>query len=150
MKNILIAATIALAATAASAVDVGVTVGRDYADTNRNVAGVTVGQKLANDVVVTAGYERTNAGEDQNRYSATAGFELARLGQVAFSPKVGVAYLDNSKSGDGYAMTVGFGAELPLTPALSLTADISRQFGQDRVEQFNGNRFTTGLKYSFR
>ena len=58
MKKFAIASLIALAATAASALEVGVTATRDYSgEPNRNGAGLTVGQKYGA-VGVTAGFER--------------------------------------------------------------------------------------------
>ena len=149
MKKILIAFVMAITAVAASATEVGVTVNRDFAGDNRNGAGITIGQKYANGVSVTGAFERTEVGEYQNRYSVTSGYALAKLGLVTVGPRLGVAYLDNASSSNGYALLVGVGAELPLTNAVSVTAEFGRQVGQDRIQQFDGNRFTTGVKYSF-
>ena len=44
---------------------------------------------------------------------------------------------------------VGAGVSYPLTKQVSATADYSYQFGQKRVDQFNGNTVAVGLKYSF-
>lgn len=149
MNKFLIATVLAITAFAASATEVGVTVNRDYAGDNRNGAGITIGKKYANGLSVTGAFERTTVDENQNRFSVTGGYALAKLGPVTVGPKLGLAYLDNANSRDGYALTVGIGAEMPLTHRVSLTADFGRQFGQDRVQQYDGNRFTTGLKYSF-
>ena len=149
MKNILIAATIALAATAASALELGVTTGRDYASDNRNSVGVTLGQQYGA-YNVTGGVERSTVGEnDQNRYSLVGGYDVAKFGTVTVTPKVGVAYLDNQNGPDGYAMTVGVGATVPVTKTVSVGLDVARQYGQTRVEQFNGNRATVAVKYKF-
>ena len=62
MKKILIATAIALAATAASALEIGTTVTRDYAGTtDRNVGGITLGHNYGA-TTVTAGFERFTAG----------------------------------------------------------------------------------------
>jgi hypothetical protein len=149
MKKILIAATIALAATAASALELGVTAGRDYAGDNRNDVGVTLGQQYGA-YNATAGVERSTVGEnDQNRWSLVGGYDVAKFGSVTITPKVGVVYLDNQKGPDGYAMTVGVGASMPITQTVSVGVDIARQYGQDRVEQYNGNRATVAVKYKF-
>ena len=149
MKNILIATTIALAATAASALELGVTAGRDYAGDNRNAVGVTLGQSYGA-YNVTAGVERSTVGEnDQNRFSVTGGYDVAKFGSVTITPKIGVAYLDNQNGPDGYAMTVGVGATVPVTKTVSVGLDVARQYGQDRVEQYNGNRATVAVKYKF-
>ncbi len=150
MKKIAIASLIALAATAASALEVGVTTTRDYSGVeNRNGAGLTVGQKFGA-VGVTAGFERFTKGtNDQDRYSLVAGYDVAKLGPVTVTPKVGVAFLNNQTGQDGYAMTVGLGTSVPVTKQVSLGVDVARQYGQDRVSQFDGNRVTVGVNYKF-
>lgn len=149
MKKILIATAVALAATAVTAAEFGVTATRDYAGANRNGTGITIGEKFGK-IGVTAGFERTTAGNnDQDRLSLTTGYDIARVGQMTIAPKLGVAHLNNQAGADGYAMTVGVGASVPLNKSVSLTADVARQYGQDRVAAFDGNRVTVGLRYKF-
>ena len=149
MKKIAIATVIALAATAASALELGVTTARDYAGDNRNATGVTVGQQFGA-VGVTAGFDRATLGtNDQDRYSLVAGYNVARVGPVSVAVKGGAAYLNNQTGADGYAALVGVGASLPVTKAVALTVDATRQYGQDRVKASDGNRVAVGLKYSF-
>jgi outer membrane autotransporter protein len=150
MKKIAIASLIALAATAASAVEVGVTTTRDYSGaTDRNSGGITVGQSVGK-VGIAAGFERFTAGNnDQDRFSLVAGYDVAKIGPVTVTPKLGVAYLNNQTNKDGYALTVGVGASVPVTKKVSVTLDVARQFGQDSVSKFDGNRATAGVKYSF-
>jgi hypothetical protein len=149
MKKFAIATIIALAATAASALEVGVTTARDYAGTDRNAVGVTVGQKFGA-VGVTAGFDRATLGtNDQDRYSVVAGRDVAKIGPVSVAVKAGAAYLNNQTGQDGYAALVGVGASLPVTKSMAFTLDATRQYGQDRVKAFDGNRVTAGVKYSF-
>jgi hypothetical protein len=149
MKKFAIATMIALAATAASALEVGVTTARDYAGNNRNATGVTVGEKFGA-VTLTAGFDRATLGtNDQDRYSLVAGYNVAKLGPVTVAVKGGAAYLNNQTGQDGYAALVGVGASVPVTKQISLTVDATRQYGQDRVTSFDGNRVTAGVKYSF-
>jgi opacity protein-like surface antigen len=179
MKKIAIASVIALLATTASALEVGVTAGTNYAKTNnadcgfvvgpstctqgtdRTEYGITVGEKFGK-LGVTAGFARSNGGSSitqptdgvyrdqvQDRYSLVAGYDVAKLGPVTVTPTLGVAYLNNARDTDGYAMTVGVGASLPVTKQISLTADYARQYGQDRVNQFNGDRVNVGVRYKF-
>jgi opacity protein-like surface antigen len=149
MKKVLIASVIALAATAASALELGVHVTRDYSGSDRNYGGITLGHNYGA-MSATAGFERSSVGtNDQNRYSLVGGYDVVKLGTVTVTPKVGVAYLDNQVGSDGYAMTVGVGASVPVTAKISVTADFARQYGQDRVNQFDGNRVSVGLKYKF-
>ncbi len=149
MKKFAIATMIALAASAASALEVGVTTARDYAGTDRNAVGLTIGQTVGA-VSVTAGFDRATGGtNDQDRYSLVAGYNVAKLGPVSVAVKGGAAYLNNQTGQDGYAALVGLGASLPLNKNTALTVDATRQYGQDRVNSFDGNRVTAGVKYSF-
>jgi outer membrane autotransporter protein len=150
MKKILIATAIALAATAASALEVGVTTTRDYSGAdNRNSGGITVGQRFG-PVGLTAGFERFTTGtNDQDRYSVVAGYDVTKIGTATVAVKTGAAYLNNQTGSNGYAMTVGAGISVPVTKQVSVGVDVARQYGQDRVSQFDGNRVTAGVSYRF-
>lgn len=149
MKKFALATVLALAAVSASAVEVGVTGTRDYSGDNRNFGGITIGQHYGA-VSATAGFERsTVGGNDQNRYSLVGGYDVAKFGPVTVTPRVGVAYLDNQTGSDGYALTVGVGASVPVTKQVSVGLAVDRQYGQERVNTFDGNRVTASVKYAF-
>lgn len=149
MKQVIIASMFALAATTASALEVGVTGGYDYAGDGRPTAGVTVTERWGK-VGLTAGFDRSTKGDnDQNRYSLVAGYDVLTLGQATVAVKAGGAYLDNQLGSNGYAAVVGVGATYPLTKNIAATADYAYQRGQDRVSQFDGSRVTVGLRYKF-
>jgi hypothetical protein len=150
MKKLAIASMLAVAAISASAVEVGVTSTTDYsAPTARQGFGVSVGQQYGK-VSVAGGFERfTKGANDQDRYSVTAGYDVAKFGAVTVTPKVAVAYLNNQTTSNGYALAVGVGATLPLTKQVSAGVDVARQYGQDRVKDSNGNAVTVGLRYAF-
>lgn len=149
MKKIVLASALALAATAASALELGVTATRDYSGSDRNFGGVTIGQNYGK-LSATVGAERSSVGgNDQNRFSLVGGYDLAKVGPVTVTPRLGVAYLDNQTGQDGYAMTVGIGASVPVTKQVSVGLAVDRQYGQDRVNQFDGNRVTAAVKYRF-
>ena len=114
MKKLLFVALLT-ASLGASALEIGVTGTRDYSGSDRNGMGITVGQKTGA-VGVTAGFERFTAGtNDQDRYSLVVGYDVAKFGPVTVTPKIGAAYLNNQTTADGYAMTVGVGASVPVT-----------------------------------
>ena len=150
MKKFAIASLIALAATAASALEVGVTTTSDYSGADkRSGYGFTVGQSYGK-LSATAGFERfTAGGNDQDRYSVVGGYEVAKVGPATVAVKTGVAYLNNQTGANGYAMTVGAGVSVPVTKQVSFNVDAVRQYGQERVNQFDGNRVTAGLSYRF-
>jgi outer membrane autotransporter protein len=150
MKKFAIASIIALAATAASALEVGITSATDRSGaTARQGVGATIGTQVGA-VGVTGGFERfTKGANDQDRFSVTAGYDIAKFGPVTVTPKVAVAYLNNQTSADGYALAVGVGATVPLNKAIDFTLDASRQYGQKRVQDSDGNAVVAGLKYKF-
>lgn len=146
MKKIVIASVLALAAFASSAVEIGlVGTQKDGVDT----FGVTAGQSFGK-VNATAGFNRAFSSINrQDRYSVVGGYEVAKLGQVAVSAKAGAAYLENQASSNGYALTVGAGASLPITKQVSVGLDVYRQYGQERVNAFDTTYATANVKYSF-
>lgn len=148
MKKIAFATILAVATISASAVEVGLTATRDYAGVNRNGGGITIGTQVAG-FGVTGGFERAQLGQDQTRFSVVADKQVATLGPVALTGRVGVAYLDNQTSRDGFALTAGVGANYVLTKSTTLTLAADHQYGQTRVGQFDGNRVTVGLKTGF-
>jgi hypothetical protein len=145
-----IASILALAAASASALQVGVTTTSDYSGINKTTgSGITLSKPIGA-FGVTAGFDRFTAGSnDQDRYSLVAGYNITKIGPVTFTPKLGVAYLNNQHGADGSALTVGVGASMPVTKTVSLTLDAHRQYGQDRVQQSDGNRVAAGLAYRF-
>ena len=144
-----LASIIALSALAASAVEVGINTTRDFAGDGRNSVGVTVGQQYGK-LGVTAGYERFDSDvNDQDRYSVVGSYDVAKFGPVTVAGKVGGAYLSNQVGENGYALTAGVGASVPVTKAVAFTVDYTRQVGQQRVSQYDGNKISAGLKYSF-
>lgn len=149
MKKIAIASIIALAATTASAWEVGVTAARDYSGDNRNAVGVHLGQKYGA-VGVGVEFDRAVRGaDDQNRYSLVGTVDVAKVGPASLYVKGGGGYLDNQTSQDGYAVFLGGGVSVPVIKNVAATLDITRQYGQSRVSQYDGNRATLGLRYSF-
>lgn len=149
MKKIVIASLMILSAMAANALEISVTGSRDYAKVDRNGVGITVGQAFGQ-IGATAGIERfTQGANDQNRYSLLGSYNLPNTGPAKISVKGGVAYLDNQSGADGAAWVAGAGVAIPVTTKVSATLDLTRQFGQTRVNSFDGNKVTAGLKYSF-
>ena len=180
MKQIVIASLLAIASISASALEVGVTIGNNYAKnsasrshepiigpmqwsngTDRTEYGITIGEKFGR-VGITAGFAQSNGGtpitiptdgpykdQAQNRYSLVAGYDVAKIASVTFTPKLGITYLDNARDANGYAVTLGAGVSMPITKRITLGVDYVRQHGQARVNQFNGNRIQFSTRYTF-
>jgi hypothetical protein len=149
LKKVLFA-TLATLALSASAIEVGVNGTRDYSGSaDRTGYGVTLGDKFGA-IGLEAGYNRfTQGSNDQDRYSLVASYDVTKVGPVTIAVKGGVAYLDNQTGANGYAVTAGVGASVPVYKSLAATLDYRRQEGQNRVSAFDGNQVAVGLKYAF-
>jgi len=149
MKKVITALILATAVSSAFGVEVGVNTTRDLSGTNRNSNGLTVGQSYGK-VGITAGYDTLTKGKvDQDRYSVTGSYEVAKVGSIGVAVKAGAVYLDNQSGKDGYAITGGVGASYPLTKVVAATVDYRYQMGQSRVSASDGNAIGVGLKVSF-
>jgi hypothetical protein len=149
MKKIAIATIIALSATAASALELGITGSRDYAGNNQNGAGITIGDK-AGKLGGALGFQRFDRGtNDYDRYSLIGSYDVANFGSTTVAVKAGGAFIDPVRGQSGYALVVGAGVSVPVTKAISVGLDVTRQYGQDRVSQFDGNMVTAGVKLRF-
>lgn len=148
MKKIALIATLALAAGMASAADFGARVGYN-GGTEKNSAGITVGQKFGA-LGAEAAFDRSTDGKlNVNRYSLVGSYDVAKVAGATVAVKAGGAYIDPSKGADGYAGLVGFGVSYPVTKEVSLVADYAYQKGQARVRSFNGNTVSAGVKVAF-
>jgi opacity protein-like surface antigen len=150
MKKFAIASLLAIAAISASAVEVGITaVDQTTPNPNRYGYGVTVGETMGV-YNVTAGLSRFyREANDQTRFSLVGSREVYKAGPVSLTGRVGYAYLNNQTGEDGSALTVGVGASVPVAKNVTAGLSIDRQYGQNRVSQFDGNIITAGVKYSF-
>ena len=150
MKKLAIATLVALAATTASALEMGVTASRDYSGVeNRNGFGVFVGDRAGRGAIQFGVEQFTHGSNNQDRVTAIGSYDLTKAGPVTLSARGGIAYLNNQTSQDGFAGLVGVGASVPINKALSFDASVVRQYGQDRVSQFDGNVVTAGLRVKF-
>lgn len=150
MKKFAIASILAIAAISASAVEVGVTaVNQATPNPDRYGYGVTVGQGFGA-YNVTAGISRFNReANDQTRVTLVGSREVYKAGPVSLTGRVGYAYLNNQTGEDGSALTVGVGASVPVAKNVTAGLSVDRQYGQNRVSQFDGNVVTAAVKYSF-
>jgi outer membrane autotransporter protein len=148
MKKSLLAIAMLGAIGTASATEFGLSVNRDHA-TERNAYGFTLGQKYGS-VTAQVGFERfTKGNNDQDRYSAVALYDVAKLSAASVYVKGGAAYLNNQVGADGFAWLAGVGVNIPVAKNVSAVVDLTHQFGQNRVSRFDGNTFGVGLKVSF-
>ena len=141
MKKIVIASILATAAIAASAVEVSVSGVRDY---NLDKDGYRVGATVAG-LSVSA----TRIEDSYNRYAVGKDFAIAKVGTVGISAGGAVVYQDTVSGSDGYGLTAGVKASVPLAKNVDLVAGVERFAGQERVNRFNGTVGTVGLNVKF-
>ena len=149
MKKIALATLLAVAVGSASAVEIGLTTQRDYSQ-DRNGFGITLGQQF-DKVSVTGGFERyTQGSNDMNRYSLVGGYDIAKVGDLTITPKIGVAFIDPTTTSSGWQGSVGVGASYAIAKNVAITADYRYQTDlQTRVDNFNGNVISAGVKVGF-
>ena len=154
MKKVLFALALSMGLIGtASAVNFGVNGGVMTGGNDGGLAGVTVGEKWGK-IGVDAGFAR-GWGQDttSDRWTLVAGYDVAKLGSVTVTPKVGYGYIDNSNttiannSPSASVAIVGLGGSLPITKKISATADYAYQFSGSSNN--NANVITAGLKYRF-
>jgi len=144
MKKFTIAvlATLSLAASAAEVTVSGVT---DYTGTDKS--GVRIGTTYQG-----IGLSYTRIEDRYNRYAVGKQFEITKLGPVVFSAGGSLVYQDTLVAADktnGYGVTVGGKATLALNKSVDLIAGVERFYGQDRINQYNGNTGSLGLAVKF-
>ena len=149
MKKLLLTSALICFISSASALEIGINTGYSYAGADRATYGVSVGDKVGA-IGLAATYDRaTKTNNDQNRYGVIASYDVAKVAGATVAVKSGVAYLNNQDGTNGFAGSVGAGVSYPLFKDVALTADYRYQAGQKRVESFNGNTLTAGVKFSF-
>lgn len=149
MKKFFAITALSLVTLSASALEVGITGGRDFSGSDRNYGGVTLARSMG-PVSVALGVTRTAVGaNDQNRWSVVGGYDVARVGPVTITPTLGVAYLDNQRTDNGLALAAGVEASMPVTKKVRAVVDWSHQVGQSRVSASDGNRVGVSVRYKF-
>lgn len=148
MKKLFAMTAIALAATTASALEVGVR-GVHTQESSPDMVGLTVTKRVGVLNVEAAVDRSTRGAQNVNRWSLTGSHDVAKVAGVTLAAKAGVAYIDPSVSQNGVAALVGVGATYPLTKKVSLVADYAYQRAQYKVSDFSGNTVSTGIKVAF-
>jgi opacity protein-like surface antigen len=147
MKKMIFVAAL-MAAVSAQAVELGINVSRDTANSDRTGYGFTVGQKYGQ-TGIEAGFDRYTTGTELNKYTLVGSYDVAKFGAATVAVKGGGAYIDQKNTTDGYAWLVGAGVTYPVAKQVSLTADYRYQAGQSRISSLDGSTISAGLKYSF-
>jgi predicted porin len=129
--------------------------------TNREEFGITVGDR-GGPLGLKLGISRSSGGSPvtlptdgpfkdntQTRYSIGGSLDVVKLGTANIAITASETYLHNSRAANGVAANIGAEIRYPINKQVSLTANYDRQFGQSAVKQFDGNRVSAGVRYSF-
>ena len=146
MKKFLTALALFAFGSMAMAADVGVSAVRDSnLDQNGARVTLTTGKVLG----VTPQLSVTNV-DGYTRYAAGAEAGLFAVGPVKVSAAGAAVYQNTAGAGtNGYGLTAGVKAVLPLTKNIDATAGVERFYGQDRINGFNGSVATVGIVARF-
>jgi hypothetical protein len=148
MKKTLIAAALALSATAASAWDLTVNANRDIT-ADRNGAGLALGHTVKG-VNLAVGVDRFDYKRGNvDLYSLTSSYEVIKVMGVGISPQIGIAYNDSELGRNGWALQPGLALSVPVTKKVALVTEVRRQIGEDKIKYLNGNAVSVGLRTSF-
>jgi hypothetical protein len=144
MKKTIIASLLAITGTAFAA-DVSVSAVHDYTNGNE---GFRVGTSVSG-LSLTA----TQIENKYNRYAVGKDFSITKIGPVELIAGAAVNYQDTVpntvRNKDGYGLTVGAKAVLPVTKNVDLIASAEHFAGQSRISKSEGNVGSIGLKVKF-
>lgn len=91
----------------------------------------------------------THVNDAYTRYSVGADFQVAKVGPVALSATGSTLFQDTRVGENGFALTVGAKASVPLNKSVALVARVDRFYGQERVSNLNGTVGSVGLSVKF-
>jgi hypothetical protein len=95
------------------------------------------------------GYVGMSSGRTQDRFAVGREKEIMSFGKVGVFAGSEVAFLRNATSSSGFAFSPFVGAEYALTKNTGVAVIVARQYGQDRVKQFNGTSTVVGIRTNF-
>lgn len=146
MKKMIIAAILVGATFAASAVEVGVSAVRDgTADKN----GARVTASVGSIAGFTPQLSATHIDGVYTRYGIGGQYALTKVGPVALAATASVVYQDSNAKANGYGVTAGLKATLPLTKRIDLVAGVERFAGQHSIVGSNSTVSSLGLNVKF-
>ena len=144
MKKTIIASLLAITGTAFAA-DLSVSAVHDHKNGNE---GFRVGTSVSG-FSLTA----TQIENKYNRYAVGKDFSITKIGPVELIAGAAVNYQDTVpntvRNKDGFGLTVGAKAVLPVTKNVDLVASAERFAGQSRISKSEGNVSSIGLKVKF-
>lgn len=152
MKKLVLMAILTTAAIAASATEIGARYSAGYAangDKQGDSNGLVINQPIGAGVGAEVAFDRAVTGAAKvDTYTALATYNVAKVAGATLTAKAGGAYVQTTGL-DGYALVAGAGVSYPLTKSVSVVADYSYQLGQNRVQAFDGNKVSVGVKFGF-
>jgi len=146
MKKTLMAVLLGMTLSASTlALDAGLSVGRNTgvkADVTQLSVGTDVlGLRLAG--------EFETARNQYHAYGVSLGKEFPVLGSLSLGGKVGISRFDSVNGKDGTVGRYGVSASCAVAKNVSIVGDMTRSFNVQDAQQFKGNTFSTGVRFTF-
>lgn len=148
MKKLFMVAMLAVAATTASAAEIGVRAVHAHGPTP-DMLGVTLGNKFSAGNVQVAFDRSTRGTGTLNRVSVLGEQDLFKVNTLNISAKGGLVHVDPSLGKSGTGVVLGVSATHPLSNKLSLVVDYQYQYGEKSITKYNGNMVSAGLNVKF-
>lgn len=146
MKKIILAAAMVASMGAVLATEVGVSVARDMTleqnATRITASGVTVKS-------FTPEFSATVMKDVYTRYAVGGHYDVTKVGPVALAATGSVGYQASAVKGDGYGVTVGLTASMPVTKNAAFSVGAERRYNQSVIVGSDGNTAVAGLTVKF-
>jgi hypothetical protein len=146
MKKLAMTFALALMVSSAMATEVGMSYVHDHA-ANENGVRVEVGTKSFYNVTPKASV--TYIENVYTRYAVGGDVNLVKLGAVDVTAAATGFYNDATVGENGFGVTVGAKASVPVSKHFHLVAGYERVFAQDKIQNVEGNVFTAGIAAKF-
>jgi hypothetical protein len=125
--------------------DAGLSVGRNTR-VKADVTQVSVGTDILG---LRLSGEFETARNQYHAYGVSLGKEFPVLGSLSLGGKVGVSRFDSVNGKDGTVGRYGVSASYALAKNVAVVGDITRSFNVQDAQQFKGNTFSTGVRFTF-
>ena len=125
--------------------DAGLSVGRNTG-VKADVTQVSVGTDVLG---LRLSGEFETARNQYHAYGVSLGKEFPVLGSLSLGGKVGVSHFDSVNGKDGTVGRYGVSASYALAKNVAVVGDITRSFNVQDAQQFKGNTFSTGARFTF-
>lgn len=148
MKKFLILLLSSFLITSAQAKDFTAFIQRDFSG-GANGGGISIGED-AGPVSVNLGFDRLLYKQQYvDTFFFVGSYEYLRINRFSSNFTLGGAYARQQKLSSGFALLIGAGIEYDLSSKVAFQLDVWRQYGEEKIQNLNGNVISTGFRFKF-